>query len=57
MRYNEKRGHWPLMKRKRAQGNDSDSDDVSGGEEDGNARPEKEGVAHAVTAKIRTIEV
>ena len=57
MRYNEKRGHWPLMKNSHGQRKGSELGDISSSEEDGTTYPEKEGTQQTVTAKVRSIEV
>ena len=57
MRYNEKKGHWPMMKSRRSQRESSELGETSSGEELGPAYPEKEGIPNAVTAKVRSFEV
>ena len=57
MRYNEKHGHWPLMKSRRAQRNGSELGDISSSEEGGTTYAEKEGTLAAITAKVRSVEV
>lgn len=56
MRYNEKKGHWPLMKGKRAQSEGTDSGNISSGEEEGMAGEKKEHDSRSISTKIRSVE-
>ena len=52
MRYNEKKGHWPLMKSKAAEPAMSDSASSEGGVVD---YEKKDGVAEGVTTEVRSV--
>lgn len=53
MRYNEKTGHWPLMKRKAASSERKASDSSS--EEDGITYPTKSADAQNILTKVRSV--
>ena len=55
MRYNEKKGHWPLMKAK-AVSNDGETSDSNSEEGINLARPEKAADSVGISAKVRSIE-
>ena len=51
LRFREKRGYWPLMQRRKATYNSSDSEGMSSGDEGGIAYPEK-----VAKSDVRTVD-
>ena len=55
MRYNEKKGHWPLMKTKAVAGDRKESGDSSSEEEIGVTYPAKSADPQNVMTRVRTV--